>query len=165
MASFGRVILLVIGIPLIVGAAEYRSVSLDRNRQLHIVLESGKEILAPKVRGQLSFGDPVISPDRQTVGWLVMVPDPAVTYYKGAEFAGSLVIYRGGRVLHVFTSEQIFWGWQFRDEGKRVAYSVGPSHGGAVECVLRDVDTGRVVERWQVREGVEAPVWARELHQ
>jgi hypothetical protein len=55
-------------------------VSVDKNGQLHIVLDSGKEILPPKSRDQVSFGQPAISPDRRTVGWLVMYADPFITY-------------------------------------------------------------------------------------
>jgi len=145
------------------GGPGYRSVSVDRTGQLHIVLDSGKEILAPSMRGQVSFSDPVISPDSRTVGWLVMYKDPTTTHYEGAQLPGKLVIYRGGRILHSFTTEQTFWDWQFQDGGKRVAYSTGPTHGGAAECVLRDVDSGRTVARWQVSQGNDPPVWARTL--
>src|SRR5438270_7739555 len=87
-------------------AAEYRSASVDQRGQLHIVLDNGKEILPPKIRDQSAFGSPSISPDGRTVGWLVMYPDPTVTYYKGAQLAGKLVIYRAGSVLHTFTTAQ-----------------------------------------------------------
>ena len=107
----------------------------------------------------------MISPDAQTAGWLAMYPDPAIVYYEGAQIAGKLVIYRAGRVLHTFTTEQMFWDWQFRDGGKRVAYSTGPAHGGAAECVLRDVDSGRTLGRWRVKPGSGPPVWARTLRQ
>ena len=141
----GTALLLAAALPLSLRATEYRSVSVDQSGQLHIVLDSGKEILPPKVRGQVSFGDPVISPDRRTIGWLVMYPDPTITYYQGAEVPLKLIIYQAGRVLHTFTTEQVFWDWQFQDGGKRVAYSTGPTHGGAAECVLRDVESGRTV--------------------
>jgi hypothetical protein len=143
----------------------YRSVSVDQIGRLHIVLDSGKEILPPKLPGQVSFGDPVISGDRRTVGWLVMYPDPTITYYKGAQIGGSLVIFRAGRVIHTFTTEQMFWDWQFQDGGKRVAYSTGPTHGGAAECVLRDVESGRTIGRWWVKEGQDPPNWAQTLRQ
>ena len=147
------------------GGPNYHSVSVDQTGRLHIVLDSGKEILPPKLRGQVSFGDPVISPDRRTVGWLVMYPDPAITYYIGAQIAGSLVIFRAGRVIHTFTTEQMFWDWEFQNGGKQVAYSTGPTHGGATECVLRDVDTGRTLGRWRVKEGEAPPNWAQGLRQ
>jgi hypothetical protein len=143
----------------------YDSVSVDRTGRLHIVLDSGKEILPPKLPGQVSFGNPVISPDRWTVGWLAMYPDPTITYYKGAQLAGSLVIFRAGRVIHTFTTEQMFWDWQFQDGGKQVAYSTGPTHGGAAECMLRDVVSGRTISRWRVKGGEDPPSWAQALRQ
>jgi hypothetical protein len=141
----------------------YRSVEVDPTGRLHIVFDSGKEVLPPKLPGQTSFGGPVISDDRLTIGWLAQYPDPTITYYKGAQIGGSLVIFRHGRVVHKFTTERMFWDWQFQDGGKRVAYSTGPTHGGAAECVLRDVETGRTVERWRVKEGEAPPSWAQTL--
>jgi hypothetical protein len=134
----------------------YRSVSLDRDGQLHIVLDSGKEVLAPKLKGQMAFDDPYISPDRRTVGWLTLYPYPGQ-----APLAGRLVLYRGGKVLqNISTGPQVFWDWQFQDGGKRVAYSTGPTHFGAALCSLRDVDTGKIIEEWDVHGGKEAPAWA-----
>lgn len=147
------------------GDPTYRSVSIDQGGQLHIMLGSGKESIPRKMRDQVAFGDPHIAPDGRTIGWLVMYQDPTVAYYEGAQIAGRLAIYRDGRVLHTFQAVQTFWDWQFQDGGKRVAYSTGPTHGGAAECVLRDVDSGRIVERWPVGSGGKPPVWAETLRQ
>jgi len=143
-----------------VGTAQHRTVSIDDRGKLLIILDSGKTIEAPKFPGQGAFTKAAVSEDLRTVGWLAMHSNEAV-----GEIAGRLVLYRKGRILHSFATEQVFWDWQFRDGGKPVAYSTGPTHGGAAECVLRDVDSGRVVARWQVRNGGEPPDWARNLHQ
>jgi hypothetical protein len=92
-----------------------------------------------------------------------MYPDPSTTYYASAQVAGALVIYRNSHILHSFPTKQVLWDWQFQDGGKRVAYSTGPTHGGATECVLRDVNTGRIIARWQRQSGPEPPVWAQTL--
>jgi hypothetical protein len=71
------VLLFVIAPGALVAARQvYRSVSADKDGQVHIVLESGKEMEPQKLQGQVSFGAPLISPDHQTVGWLVMYPFP-----------------------------------------------------------------------------------------
>jgi hypothetical protein len=106
-------------------------VFVDQNDQLHIVPDSGKEILLQKTRGQVSFGGPTISPDRSTVGRLAMYPDPTITYYQGVQIGFGLAIFRSVRIIHTFTTEQMFWDRQLQDAGKRVAYSTGPTHGGA----------------------------------
>jgi hypothetical protein len=126
----------------------YRSVSVDPAGRLHIVPDSGNEILPPKLPGQVSFGDAAISSDRRSVGWLVMYPDPTVTY-EGAQIGGRLAVFRAGRVIHTFTTEQVFWDWQFQDGGKRVAYSTGPTHGGvrAPRCRVRAHDRSLVGQR------------------
>ncbi len=142
-----------------------RAVRVDAQGQLHIVLDSGRDLLAPKIPRQAAFDSPLISPDRRTVGWLVMYPYPRTSPedYDPGPIAGALVLYRAEKVLHQFTTEQVFWDWQFRDDGKRVAYSTGPTHGGAAECVLREVDSGRVTETWYVKKGGNAPPWAEGL--
>ncbi len=149
----------VVAISITAATPVYRSVSVDSAGQLHIVLNNGREVLPPKAEGQVAFGKPTISPDRRTVGWLVLY-----AYSQGEPIAGSLVLYRGGRVIHRFKTEQTFWDWQFQDVGKRVAYCTGPTHGGAAECILRDVESGKVVADWGVRRGGEWPGWARTLH-
>ena len=90
-------------------------------------------------------------------------PSPPGTEYAGEPIAGALALYSSGRIIHTFGTEQTFWDWQFQDGGKRVAYSTGPRHGGAAECVLRDVDSGKMVARWLVKDGDEPPAWARTL--
>jgi hypothetical protein len=70
-------VVLVALIDLLAGDPRYRSVSVGGGGQLHIVPDPGKEILPGRGPGQVSFGQPVISPDRRTVGWLAMYPDPS----------------------------------------------------------------------------------------
>jgi hypothetical protein len=55
--------------------AGYRSIRIDESGRLHIMLDGGKEILAPKKLGQVSISEPAISADRQTVAWLGEYPD------------------------------------------------------------------------------------------
>jgi hypothetical protein len=143
----------------------YRSVSVDNSGQLHIVLESGQESLPKKTQGQVSFDSALISTDFRTIGWLVMYPfpDPPGSDHSTNPISGGLAIYRAGRVIHTFTTQQVFWDWQFQDGGKRVAYSTGPTHGGASECTLRDIRTGKIVARWRVKSPTEPPPWARDL--
>jgi hypothetical protein len=143
----------------------YRSVSVDTDGQLHIVTNSGKEILPPKLRDQIAFGDPRIAPDGRTAGWLALYPypNPPGDTYVGDPLAGALVLYRGGRIIHTFSTDQVFWDWQFWDGGKHVAFSTGPTHGEASFCILRAVDSGKLIATWQVTGGEEPPAWAKDL--
>jgi hypothetical protein len=141
-------------------AGDYRSVWVDEGGQLHLILATGSEVTPRKLPDQVSFLDPKISPDGRTVGWLVTYEDP---FSPSSSLAGSLVLYGNRRILHTFPAVQVFWDWQYRDGGKRVAYSTGPTHGGASECVLRDVRSGRVVLRWRIDRDVRPPEWARTL--
>jgi hypothetical protein len=154
---------------LLLGAADaadprYRSAKIDTRGRLLIELESGTVLNAPMLKYQVGFDAPAISPDRRTVGWLVEYPYPDPP--EGTQMdpiAGTLILYRSGRIFRSFDLEPVAWDWQFQDGGKRVAYSMGPLHGGATECVLRDVDSGKEVARWVVSDGNAPPEWARNL--
>ena len=138
----------------------YRSVSVDTAGQVHIVLQSGQEILPNKTEGQVSFDAARLSEDFRTVGWLIMYPFPGSN---ARPIAGGLALFRAGRIIHRLETDQVFWDWRFQDGGKRVAYSTGPTHGVAAECVLRDVETATVAaQRWVAPEA-EPPLWARDL--
>jgi hypothetical protein len=141
-------------------AATYRSVSVDKHGQLHIILDTGKEILPPKARDQEAFDSPSISPDHQMVGWLELYPHPSLVTYP---LPFRLVVYRNGRLLHTISADQIFWDWQFQDGGRRIAYSTGPTDGGAAQCVLLDVLSGKVLARWSVAREGKAPTWTESL--
>jgi hypothetical protein len=139
---------------------KYRSATVDARGRLRIELESGSVLNAPTLKYQVGFEAPAISPDQRTVGWFVDY-DPPEAWMN--PIAGALVLYRSGRIFRSFKLEPVAWDWQFQDGGKRVAYSMGPLHGDATECVLRDVDSGEVVARWLATDGNAPPGWARNL--
>jgi hypothetical protein len=147
-------------------AQTYRSTVVDRSGKLTIISTSGSRIVPPLLKGQEAFQAARISPDHRTVGWLVLYPSPTsgndTAYARQNPIAGKLVIYRGGRVLRAISTDQVFWDWRFEEQGHSVAYSTGPTHGGAEECVLLDVVTGKPVARWSAGHG-EAPAWAADL--
>lgn len=139
----------------------YRAVSIDNIGQLHITSTDGKNFVAPKLPGQTAFSGAAISGDRQSVGWLA----EAVISSSGTSLLPvAVVIFRNGRITRKFLEPyQIVWGWRFEENGKRVAYSVGPTHGGAHECILAETYSGKVIERWHVTPDTAAPGWAESL--
>ncbi len=160
---FALPILLLAAIPLGAGQKrqEYSSLRVDSTGQLHILTDSGREIIPPKIKYQVAFGEAEISPDHVTVGWFVEYDNSAALGFLADPVAGDLVLYRNERVLHRFSAKQSLWGWRFVDEGRRVAYTDGPLHGNPAECVLRDSNSGTVIERWAFKENAELPDWAR----
>jgi hypothetical protein len=145
------------------GGPRYASAKIDANGRLYLVTSTGIEVHAPKLKGQTHFEQVEIAEEGRTVGWLADYPNPTVTNYKGAMLAGNLVVFRNGRILHVFDTEQVFWGWAFRGAGSQVAYCTGPTHGGTAECLLRRVDSGAVMERWVVKGDGTPPAWVHDL--
>jgi hypothetical protein len=144
--------------------AEYRSASIGKDGRLHILAANGQEEVVRKFKGQTSFGTPTISEDRRTVAWSAVYPDPTILYYKGAELSFYLVLYRNRSIRHrLGTDDQMLWDWSFRQGGKSVGYCIGPTHGGATQCVLRDVDSGKIVATWDPKSNTDPPDWAEKL--
>lgn len=141
------------------GEVSYRTASVDKSGELHIFLNTGKEVLAPKLPHQVGFSSVAIFPDHRTLGWLAESLVPGSTY----PISMALVLYRDGRILHTFATGLVFWDWRIEDNGKHVAYSTGPTHGGASECVLVQVSSGNVIAHWLVSSTTEAPEWAEPL--
>jgi hypothetical protein len=139
---------------------EYRSVWEGDDGHLHILRSDGKEERVRKLKYQTSFGNPGISWDRRTVAWLEISPNPTRPNTDDLPF--TLVLYRSGRILHRFEGGSIFWDWQFWSDSQ-VAYSTGPTHGGATQCVLRDVDSGKIVATWDPKSNTDPPDWAEKL--
>jgi hypothetical protein len=146
----------------------YRDVRVDQSGQLHIVLDTGKEVLPAKLSNQVAFSEPLISSDHRTAGWLVDYPYPgAPDGYPMDPIPGRLVLYRSGRTLRIFSTEQVFWSWSFVDGGRDVAFCTGPTHGGAALCELHGVTSGRLLSRWTPDHAQtpthERPVWTKNL--
>src|SRR5258707_301182 len=95
-----RSVPLLIALIVFAGGLGYRSASVDKSGQLHVILDSGKEVLPKRIPGQVAFGSPLVSPDHRTVGWLVMYPDPSVVSSVSDPIPGKLVIWEAGHVLH-----------------------------------------------------------------
>lgn len=137
----------------------YRSASIDGNGQLRIGPAFGKEIVPRRLPTQTAFSDPRIAPNGRAVGWLVEYPNCCTSY----DIPLKLAVLNSGRVRHLFGGSQMIWDWDFKDDGRNVAYSTGPTHGGAAECTLADVETGKIVAHWWVRDDQTPPVWAQSL--
>jgi hypothetical protein len=133
---------------------------VDAAGRLHIILDSGKETIW-KTQGQDLIGDPVISPDRRTIGWTELYDVSEALGHQYDPIPGHLIVYRNGRIPWKFDTEPCLYEWEFRDGGERVAYSTGSLHGGAVYCALRDVESGRIIEEWDAAKGVKPPEWTK----
>jgi hypothetical protein len=98
----------------------------------------------PKERGQTGISEPQTAPDGRTVGWLVEYDDGV-----GYPVPGTLIVWRAGKIIGRFRTDQTFYSWTFFGGGAEVAYHVGPLHGEATsQCELHDVASGRLVAVW-----------------
>jgi hypothetical protein len=141
----------------------YQSVRLDSAGQLAITLSSGTVLSPPRLQDQVSFSQPVISDDHQTVAWLADYADPSASQGSSDRIAGRLVVYRAGHVLRTFRTDQVFWSWHFIDQDRDIAFCTGPTHGGASGCELHRIATGHLKARWDTHSVGDPPPWLHGL--
>ena len=138
----------------------------DENSDVHVVLDHGHEALVPHRQNQTGIEDAKIAADGRTAGWLVLYPNPANdARTKFDDISGSLVIWRGGRIIRTFDTRPTYWSWAFVRQGDQVAYHSGPLHEGpSSHCELRDVNTGRLLASWDGDlEKPDRPEWTKPL--
>jgi len=137
------------------------AVSAGPDGTAQITLTNGEKITIQKEPGQVGVSEPKKAPDG-TVGWLAEYKVEGLSY----PVAGTLLIWRAGKTIRRFPTEQSFYSWTFYAQGKQVAYHVGPLHGGLKShCELHDAMTGRVIEAWDgdLESGSNRPAWAKGL--
>lgn len=106
---------------LVAAAANAPGFQLSPDRsQLLLITGPRSSVPAPRIsKNQAGFDQPAQSPDGRTLGWL------ALQYRFGHQYvsAEQLVLYRDGKVLRVFDSEQPILSWGFALGGEAVAWS------------------------------------------
>ena len=121
----------------------------------------GKQIRVAKERRQTGIREPQVAPDG-TAGWLVEYQVEGVE----SAVAATLTLWRGGRTIRRFPTQQSFWSWSFYAEGKQVAFHTGPLHGEPKShCELHDVASGRLIAQWDGDLGSPGnrPAWTSGL--
>ena len=147
----------------------------DRSTESHVTVEvvpgrdgtvqitdRGRIVTVPRMASQTGIEGVQVAADGRTAGWLADFKDPD----SENPYAGGRVIWRGGRVIRVFHSEQSFYSWSFNENATLVAYHTGPRHGEAIpHCELHDIKTGRQVAQWDgdLDDPIARPSWAAHL--
>jgi hypothetical protein len=126
-----------------------------------IKLADGRTVVVSTEPGQADIAAGLIAPDG-TVGWLAEFRVEDVGY----PVAQVLVIWRAGKIIRRFPTDQSFYSWTFYAGSKQVAYHVGPLHGErSAHCELHDVARGNTVAVWDGDLDVSngRPVWTEGL--
>ena len=133
----------------------------DRKNHAHVVYANGKNAVVAAERGQIGIDSIQTAENGRTAGWLVLYTDPD----GGSPVAGSLVLWRAGKIVRRFQSDQTFWSWVFHAHGEQVAYHVGPAHGEInSHCELHDIESGHLVASWDGDlDDPKRPPWTKHL--
>jgi len=138
------------------------AVSAAQDGIAEITLADGKKTTVRKEPGQVGIGEAHIAPDG-TVGWLAEYSVEGVSY----PIDGTLILWRAGKTLRRFQTDQTFYSWTFYADGRQVAYHVGPLHGESKSrCELHDAASGRLIARWDrdLEAGSNRPAWTKDLN-
>jgi len=120
------------------------AVSAGPDGAAQITLANGRKSTIQKEPSQVGISEPNTAADG-TVGWLVEYKVEGLSY----PVAGTLIIWRAGKTIRRFTTEESFYSWTFYAQGKQVAYHVGPLHGELKShCELHEVTNGRPIATW-----------------
>lgn len=132
----------------------------DPKNHVHVVYKDGPATAVSGEPDQVGIDAVQISKDGQTAGWLALYSDPD----SSTPFAGTLVLWRSGRVVRRFEADQTFWSWDLYANATQVAYHVGPTHGEAPHCELHDIESGRLLASWDGDlDDAKRPQWTRGL--
>jgi hypothetical protein len=103
--------------------------------------------------------DPQLSPDQQTVGWLL---GWHFDYHGSTVFVSTeLVFYRNGRIVRTLDYVNFIRDWCFWNGGKQVAVYAGGMHFSGF-YYLYDIATDRVVAEWD-ETSENPPEWVEGL--
>jgi hypothetical protein len=129
------------------------------NNRVNVVYANGKTAVVRGERGQI--GAIQMAKDGDTAGWVVLYQNPD----GGSPIAGTIALWRSGKIIRRFRTQQMFWSWAFYANGKQVAYHAGPMHGElSSHCELRDIANGRLLGSWTGDlENHNRPTWTMEL--
>jgi len=136
-------------------------VYLSSSGTVHIIHLDGTDTEIPKQEGEVGCSEPIISDDRKSVGWVV---DYDTGLPSSSPASGMLVIYRiRGPVLRL-GGMPIIWKWRFLAGGKQVAFYTNTVHfARSPHFELRDVQTGRLLEKWNGPLDEKSPAWTDSL--
>lgn len=141
-------------------AREFVRVFLDNKENVHAITKTDKEIILTNTG---TCGDPKLSKDGKTVGWLIytMLQPPIVQEPK--KVYGTLIIYKNGTIIQKIRGDGGFircWNF-FKNDGNVVIYS-GALHFGSV-YVLYEAKTKKEIERSLDPITKDSPEWAKKV--
>jgi hypothetical protein len=126
-----------------------------------IVYGDGTEFQASKEPGQISCGSPAVAENKFVAGWLV----EQITCCQPYPIPTLLVVYSPNR-LRYFGGEALIGDWRFLEGGTHVAFCSNSPHGdNTPHYELRDVETGRLIGKWDGHLTEKAPAWTKGMRQ
>jgi hypothetical protein len=138
-------------------------VSAAADGTAQITQANGTVTKIPKEPDQAGISEAQTAPHDRAVGWLVEYKVEGIS----DTVPGTLIVWRLGKPIRRFPTDQSFYIWRFYAEGRQVAYHTGPLHGESKShCELHDIESGRTVAVWEgnLESGDNRPAWTKTLN-
>jgi hypothetical protein len=133
-----------------------KSTYIETSGHVHVVHADGQDVKVPKEKDQVSTEALAIAPDRETVAWLIFVPNCCTSY----PVPTTLVVYRNGKIVHRINDGMMIYKWEFQDRGKHIAISSGTVHGmTGIHLTRYDSRSGKALSTWDGEATDVPPAW------
>lgn len=131
---------------------------IDAGENVQVVLISGEDNQLT-VDGRCE--DLKFDQEQQVLGWVQrgIVEDDKGNVLE--EFRAEISIYKNGHFKKAITTGQTIWNWKFLDNGKKIVYGSGPTHGRESYFELYDIENGRPIQNCSTIPN--CPDWASDL--
>jgi hypothetical protein len=144
-------------IPATGSASSVAGFFIEGTKTLHIVHGDGSVVDVPATQDAAGLSATRIAGDGSAMGWLVESDGCCQSY----PLALGLRVYPRGKPTREFVGDgRAIFGWNFRAAGKQVAFFQSYPHGDLrTHYELRDVESGRLIDRWDDSDKRKAPAW------
>ncbi len=132
---------------------------LDSEENVHILYSSGEDV---QITRDGRCEDLKVDMAQQLVGW---VRRGRVEDEKGRvinEFRAEIVVYQNRNQRKVISGDMTIWNWKFWENGKKIAFCTGPTHGYCF-FKLYDLEKGHIIDECNKSDSTDCPAWAKDL--
>jgi len=133
---------------------------LDKEGNVHIVLNNGKEIQPSKLKGQFENSEPVIAEDRKTVAWMAYFENCCTSY----NIPMTLIVFRSGKIIRQFKPGLMIANWKFEESGRKIGIYTNTVHGDFGPTYdLYETMTGKHLKHIVGPVDENSPQWVKRL--
>jgi hypothetical protein len=133
------------------------------DQKTHLMFRGGKETAVPWLAEQSGCDDVKISADHHSAGWVIFQSGAIAD--GTSPIATGVTIFSANRPVRHYGDGLVVWDWRFAG-ADRVVLSTNTAHGPQTNdphFVLYDLNSGKLLRKWNGVGGSKVPSWAAGL--